>query len=282
MTSTKVRPDNPRLRHAGPGDAPATDITYVSHWVRGRLVGRPPDLLGRFLRTTAGSRTATTRGPRPTSAADIGTLGADRRARTLRARSTLPFIIAWHFPNVLNYFDVVPEAAGRRPPEPLRRALRRRLGRRRVSSSGTCAASRSRRRLFHDALFCLHPAALRDRRHDQPGSRHPKSTTCVRLAGRLFSSMPRRAAMPTAAAARNCTHVWNYEQSAGLPFPPAWNGHARDRLPQPVKPDGGMMLPHLPAARAAAPLGLPAAADGQMGRSSASTAMAALGATTNS
>jgi uncharacterized protein (DUF608 family) len=50
--------------------------------------------------------------PSPDKQTDVGTLGLTATIAP-GGEVVLPFILSWNFPNVLNYFDIVPEQRGR-------------------------------------------------------------------------------------------------------------------------------------------------------------------------
>jgi hypothetical protein len=50
-------------------------------------------------------------GPSPDGRTDIGTLGLSVTLGP-EEEAALPFVLSWNFPNVLNYFDVVPKQRG--------------------------------------------------------------------------------------------------------------------------------------------------------------------------
>jgi len=128
--------------------------------------------------------------------------------------TTIPFVIAWSFPNVKDYFDVVPKQreaffgtttprASRTPGPPP------------IISSETCGPRTldppfSRRSLFFDA------AALRPRRPLEPDVDHPDDDLPVARGQGFFGFEgcdDRSGCCPL-----NCAHVWNYEQSLAFLF----------------------------------------------------------------
>jgi len=107
--SKKVQPDSPAygtlaLTTAWP------DLTYVSHWVRGEWW----DDLQIFWDDFSGDGQLSNldeESPSPEGRTDVGTLGL-KAVVPAGGEVVLPFVISWHYPNFINYFDVVREQRG--------------------------------------------------------------------------------------------------------------------------------------------------------------------------
>ncbi len=150
MSSRKVKPEDGRVRDDGPDDAlarrrptsPTGSAASGGTTCRSSGTTSPP---------TACSRTSAEASPSPDKQTDVGTLGLVATIAPGR-EVVLPFILSWNFPNVLNYFDIVPEQRGRifknhyaeKYPDAWAAAeyLQTNLGRLEASS-----------RAFHDAFF---------------------------------------------------------------------------------------------------------------------------------
>jgi uncharacterized protein (DUF608 family) len=110
MSSRKVKPEA-----AASGTmalaTPWPDITYLTHWVRGDWW----DDLQIFWDDFAADgqlKDLAEVSPSPDKQTDVGTLGL-MASLAPGEEVVLPFILSWNFPNVLNYFDIVPEQRGR-------------------------------------------------------------------------------------------------------------------------------------------------------------------------
>jgi uncharacterized protein (DUF608 family) len=260
MSSQKVKPDAPAFGTMAL-TTPWPDVTYLTHWVRGDWWD---DLQIFWDDFAADGRLADLAevSPSPDKRTDVGTLGL---AATLAPGEevTLPFILSWSFPNILNYFDIVPEQRGRifknRYAERFADAwaaaehLQANLGRLEEAS-----------RAFHKAFFSttLPPYVL-----DAVSSQASiiRTTTGLWLEGGNYFGFE-GCGDQGGCCPLNCAHVWNYAQSLAFLFPSLERTMRETDLLTNVKPDGAMVF------RTSLPLGsgvlwgFKPAADGQMGR----------------
>ena len=260
MSSRKVKPDSPAFGTMALA-SPWPDVTYLSHWVRGDWWD---DLQIFWDDFAADGRLADLAevSPSPDKRTDVGTLGL---SATLAPGEevTLPFILSWSFPNVLNYFDIVPEQRGRifknhyaeRFADAWAAAehLQANLGRLEGAT-----------RAFHKAFFSttLPPYVL-----DAVSSQASiiRTTTGLWLEGGNYFGFE-GCGDQGGCCPLNCAHVWNYAQSLAFLFPSLERTMRETDLLTNVKPDGAMVF------RTSLPLGsgvlwgFKPAADGQMGR----------------
>jgi len=260
MSSAKVKPDSPA--HGTMALAtPWKDITYLSHWVRGEWWD---DLQifwddfaddGRFKDLDEAS-------PSPDGRTDIGTLGLAVSLGPFEEVS-LPFVLSWNFPNVLNYFDIVPAQRGK--------IFRNHYAERFMDAWASAehlvqnlAGLESESRAFREAFFSstLPPYVL-----DAVSSQSSiiRTTTCLWPEGGAFFGFEgchdQGGCCPL-----NCAHVWNYEQSLAFLFPSLERSIRETDFMNNVRPDGAMVF------RTSLPLAsgvywdFKPAADGQMGR----------------
>ena len=260
MSSRKVKSDSPAFGTMALA-SPWPDVTYLTHWVRGDWW----DDLQIFWDDFAADgrlKDLDEVSPSPDKRTDVGTLGL---AATLAPGEevTLPFILSWSFPNVLNYFDIVPEQRGRifknhyaeRFADAWAAAehLQSNLGRLEEAS-----------RSFHKAFFSttLPPYVL-----DAVSSQASiiRTTTGLWLEGGNFFGFE-GCGDQGGCCPLNCAHVWNYAQSLAFLFPSLERTMRETDFLTNVKPDGAMVF------RTSLPLGsgvlwgFKPAADGQMGR----------------
>jgi non-lysosomal glucosylceramidase len=260
MSSRKVKPEAPAFGTISLA-TPWNDITYLTHWVRGEWW----DDLQIFWDDFAADgrlKDLDEVSPSPDKRSDVGTLGL---AATIGPGEevTLPFILSWHFPNFLNYFDVVREQRGRifknhyastfKDAWDAAEYLQANLERLEKES-----------RAFHDAFFSstLPPYVL-DAVSSQAAT--IRTTTCFRFGDGNFFAFE-GCGDQSGCCPLNCAHVWNYAQSLAFLFPSLERSMRETDFLNNVKPDGAMMF------RTSLPLGsgvywnFRAAADGQMGR----------------
>jgi uncharacterized protein (DUF608 family) len=260
MTSTK-----PDAKSTGFGTlalaTPLTDITYVSHWERGdwwddlQIFWDDFSKDGRLKDLDDGS-------PSPDKQTDVGSLGVTASLGPFE-EATIPFVLAWHFPNYTDYFDVVPKQRGG--------VFRNQYAARFADAWAAAEAIvrnlpelEPRSRLFHDALFSstLPPYVL-----DAVSSQMSiiRTTTCLWLEGQGFFGFEgcndRNGCCPL-----NCAHVWNYEQSLAFLFPSLERSMRETDFLNQVKPDGSMMFRTSLPLHSGAYWDFKPAADGQMGR----------------
>ena len=260
MTST--RPD---VRSPGFGTlalvTPLTDITYVSHWERGdwwddlQIFWDDFSKDGRLIDLDDGS-------PSPDKRTDVGSLGVTASLGPFE-EATLPFVLAWHFPNTKDYFDIVPQQRG---------SVFRNQYAARFPDAWAAAAHivenlpelERRSRLFHDALFSstLPPFVL-----DAVSSQMSiiRTTTCLWLERQGFFGFE-GSNDKTGCCPLNCAHVWNYEQSLAFLFPSLERSMRETDFLNQVKPDGSMMFRTSLPLKSGVLWDFKPAADGQMGR----------------
>ncbi|MGB9837173.1 MAG: GH116 family glycosyl hydrolase, partial [Candidatus Saccharicenans sp.] len=236
------------------------DLTYVTHWVRGDWWDDLQIFWDDFS-SDGELKNLAEEDPSPDGRTDVGSIGLKA---TIPAGSevVLPFIISWHYPNLLNYFDVVPEQRGRiyhphytkkfqdawqvaeylfQNLEPLEKKTRQ----------------------FRESFFSssLPPYVLEAVSSQASIIRTP---TCLWLDdGRFFAfegCSDRSGCCPL-----NCAHVWNYAQSLAFLFPELERSMRETDFLVNVRPDGEMVF------RTSLPLGekywdFKPAADGQLGR----------------
>ncbi len=260
MSSRKVQPEAPAFGTMALS-TPWPDITYLTHWVRGdwwddlQIFWDDFTADGKLMDLDEAS-------PSPDKRTDVGTLGL---MATLAPGEevVLPFILSWHFPNVLNYFDIVPEQRGRifknhyaeKYPDAWAAAeyLQANLGRLEGES-----------RAFHKAFFSttLPPYVL-----DAVSSQAAiiRTTTGLWLEGGKYFGFE-GCGDQGGCCPLNCAHVWNYAQSLAFLFPSLERSMRETDFLNNVKPDGAMVF------RTSLPIGsgvfwnFKPAADGQMGR----------------
>jgi non-lysosomal glucosylceramidase len=260
MSSRKVKPETPAFGTMALA-TPWKDITYVTHWSRGEWFDDLQIFWDDFSDDGRLKDSADV-SPSPDKRSDLGTLGL-RVALGPGEEATLPFILSWHFPNVLNYFDIVPEQRGRIFRNHYAELFHD------AWDAGEYLQTNLERlekdsRAFHDAFFAstLPPYVL-----DAASSQAAiiRTTTGLWLEdGRYFGF--EGCGDQAGCCPLNCAHVWNYEQSLAFLFPSLERTMRETDFLNNVKPDGAMVF------RTSLPLGsgvywnFRAAADGQMGR----------------
>ncbi len=241
------------------------DVTYTAGWSGNEWFDAQSLFWNRFSETGRLAEVGSS-GPTPDGSTDTGSVGGVLSLAP-GERATVPFILAWHFPNRDNYwlneiFGYEPDANG-----PV-------IGNYYANdfddawSVAEYAATNLERleretQLFHGALFdSTVPAEVLDAVSSQ--SSIIRTNTCFRTTSGNFYAFE-GVGDDHGCCPLNCTHVWNYEQSLAHLFPALERtmrevdfGHNTD--------ERGFMV-----FRTRLPLGTPkwdfphAAADGQMG-----------------
>jgi non-lysosomal glucosylceramidase len=198
--------------------------------------------------------------PSPDNETDIGTLGlvaAVAPGETIR----LPFILAWHFPNRENYWNVEEAVRGKHVGNEYAARFADAWDAARYTAENL-ARLESQTRLFHDTLF---QSTLPDYVLDAVSSQAStiRTETCFRTADGRFHAFE-GCADNAGCCFLNCTHVWNYAQTPAFLFPQLERGARRTDFASNTRPDGDMafrtLIPLTGALWEHAP-----AADGQMG-----------------
>ena len=151
----------------------------------------------------------------PGGQTDVGTLGL---VVTVPAGGTieLPFILAWHFPNLVNYWNPEPEVHGKRVGNYYTTEFADALEVARYTAANLDRLE-AETRLYHDTLFdSTLPAEVLDAASSQASV--IRTTTCLRTEDGRFHAF--EGCFDNAGCCpMNCTHVWNYEQSLAYLFP---------------------------------------------------------------
>lgn len=261
FSSRKLNPESPRYGTMALS-SPWKNTTYLSHWVRGAwfddFYGFFNDLFedGRFDDVNDAS-------PSPKGRTDMGSLGL-MAVLDPGEEVTLPFILTWHFPNFLNYFDRLKEMRGK---------VYRNNYALRFQDAWAAAeyfaqklqVLEKKSRRFLDIFFGQTlPSYVLEAVSSQAST--IRTPTCFWLDdGNYFGFEGTN--IDSGCCPLNCTHVWNYAQSLAFLFPRLERSMRRTDFLNNVKPDGEM------AFRTTLPLGSGKywrknphpAADGQMG-----------------
>jgi non-lysosomal glucosylceramidase len=260
MSSSKVEPKSAAFGTMALA-TPWKDITFVSHWERGAWWDDLQIFWDDFAEDGRLNELAE-ENPSPDNRTDVGSLGLMAVIEPFEEVS-LPFVLAWNFPNVLNYFDIVRGQRG---------AMLRNHYAERFTDAWAAAEHlvqnlpqlEKETRLFHDIFFSTTlPPYVLDAVSSQAST--IRTTTCFWLEGGKFFGFE-GCNDRTGCCPLNCAHVWNYEQSLAFLFPSLERTMRETDFLNQVKPDGALIF------RTSLPLGsgvlwdFRPAADGQMGR----------------
>jgi non-lysosomal glucosylceramidase len=260
LTSKKVAPDSSAFGTMALV-TPLADITYVSHWERGDWWDDLQIFWDDFSKDGR-LKDLSDDTPSPDKSTDVGSLGVTASVDPF-GETTIPFVLAWNFPNVKDYFDIVQKQRG---------SLFRNHYAARFADAWAAAEYlvrnlpelERRTRLFHDALFSstLPPHVL-----DALSSQMSiiRTTTCLWLEGQGFFGFE-GCNDKSGCCPLNCAHVWNYEQSLAFLFPSLERSMRETDFLNQVKPDGGMVFRTSLPLHSGAYWDFKPAADGQMGR----------------
>jgi uncharacterized protein (DUF608 family) len=259
LTTTKYAPDHPQFGSLALL-TPWADVTFAERWER---AGWWDDLQDFWDRFSAGGRLPDRSAPddSPEGQTDVGSLGL--RARLGPGESvTLPFVLAWHFPNLTNTWNREAGCCGER--------LGNYYGRRHADAwaAATYTLQNLERleretRAFHQALQgSTLPAPVLDAVSSQMSIL--RTTTCLRTGDGRFHAFEGchddRGCCPL-----NCTHVWNYEQALAFLFPELERTMRLTDFGINTRPDGRMAFRTLLPLSPERLWGGPPAADGQLG-----------------
>jgi non-lysosomal glucosylceramidase len=213
MSSRKVKPDTAAFGTMALA-TPWKNITYLSHWTRGSWWD---DLQIFWDDFAADGKLADLeeQSPSPDKRTDIGTLGLMATIEPF-GEVTLPFILAWNFPNFLDYFDIVREQRGKI----FRNHYAERFGDAWAAAEHlfqNLPQLEKETRLFHEIFYTTTlPPYVLDAVSSQAAI--TRTTTCFWLEGGKFFGFEgcndQGGCCPL-----NCGHVWNYEQSLAFLFP---------------------------------------------------------------
>jgi len=260
MTSGKPTPDSAAFGTLAL-TTPWKDITYVTRWQRGDWFDDLQILWDDFS-ADGRLKDSAPADPSPDGRTDIGSLGLCAEIAP-GGEAVLPFVLSWHFPNVLNYFDIVEAQRGRI----FKNAYAKRFGdawaaaEYLIQNLGRLEAE-SRR--FHDVFFASTlPSYVLEAVSSQASI--IRTTTALWLEdGRFFGF--EGCGDQSGCCPLNCAHVWNYEQSLAFLFPGLERSMRETDFLHNVRPDGAMVF------RTSLPIeggvfwDFKPAADGQLGR----------------
>jgi non-lysosomal glucosylceramidase len=259
MTTAKYEAEHPQFGSmAVATDWP--DTTYLAHWER---AGWWDDLQAFWDDFSRDGRLPDqpVSDPSPNNQTDVGSLGLV--ARVAPGQSvTLPFVLAWHFPNLTNYWNGEEAVKGKRIGNfyTTRAADAWEAARQAVAA---LSEQEERTRRFHQTLFeSTLPAHVLDAVSSQASI--IRTTTCLWTSDGRFNAFE-GCSDNAGCCPMNCTHVWNYEQSLAYLFPALERTMRETDFGHNTRPDGDM------AFRTLLPLvedtlwGFKPAADGQMG-----------------
>jgi uncharacterized protein (DUF608 family) len=239
---------------------PWKNITYLSHWVRGQWWD---DLQIFWDDFSADGRLKDLDEPSPSpdGRTDIGTLGLMAEVAPF-GEVTLPFILAWNFPNFLDYFDIVRDQRGRMFRNHYAERFPDAWAAAEYLLKNLPELERSTRQ-FHNLFFTstLPPYVL-DALSSQAAI--ARTMTCFWLEGGQFFAFE-GCNDKSGCCPLNCAHVWNYEQSLAFLFPSLERSMRETDFLVNTKDNGEMVF------RTSLPLGeklwnFRPAADGSLGR----------------
>ena len=210
--SDRIAPDDVRFGTMAVV-TPHRNITYQAHWLRGGWF----DELQRFWDDFAadGELQPIAPDPSPDGRTDCASLGL---RLTVQPHETvrLPVILAWHFPNLVNYWNREEEVRGQwcgnwycTQYDDAWQAARYTLDHLDELESAT----RKWQRAFLDSTL---PPEVLDAASSQVST--IRTTTCLRTADGNFHGFE-GSSDNAGCCPMDCTHVWNYEQALAYLFP---------------------------------------------------------------
>jgi uncharacterized protein (DUF608 family) len=199
--------------------------------------------------------------PSPDGETDVGTLGL-RAHIAAGATIELPFILAWHFPNLTNYWNGEPAVKGKRLGNYYATRFADAWDAARYTAANLARLEAETRR-YHDTLFesTLPPVVL-----DAVSSQSAiiRTTTCLRTEDGRFHAFE-GCNDTSGCCPMNCTHVWNYEQALAHLFPDMERTMRQTDLDTNTLPSGEQRFRTLLPITSGVLWNYVPAADGQMG-----------------
>jgi len=239
---------------------PWPDLTWSLRWER---AGWWDDLQnfwddfaadGRLPDTTAAD-------PSPDGETDVATLGL--RFRLAPGESVqLPFVLAWHFPNLTNTWNREEGVRGRRLGNYYATRFADAWAAARAAIERLDALSADTRAFQRALLESTLPAPVRDAVSSQISIL--RTTTCLRTEDGRFHAFE-GCHDNAGCCPMNCTHVWNYEQALAFLYPELERTMRLTDFGINTRPDGRMAFRTLLPLAPETLWGGPPAADGQMG-----------------
>jgi uncharacterized protein (DUF608 family) len=264
LTTERYAPDHPRYGTLALA-TPAEGAWCQAAWLRGAWFDMFHDYWDHF--SQEGMLAPREYPPSPEGVNDVGTLGV-RRTLAPGETATIPFLIAWHWPNYDKYWGIhrMDGACCCEADVPIWRNYYATLWSDALDVARYYSAHSERlcreTRLFHDTLFASRlPAAVLDALSSQASILH--SPTVLRLPDGTFYGF--EGCHGNAGCCEgSCTHVWNYAQTPAFLFPALERSERAADYQYNMNDDGSMGF------RLQLPLGSPPwafhpAADGQMG-----------------
>jgi non-lysosomal glucosylceramidase len=240
---------------------PWSDVTYLERWERAGWFDSLQSFWDDF-RADGLLPSVSQPDPSPEGLSDVGTLGL-RATIPPGGEVMLPFVLAWHFPNLTNYWNrAMPAVLGKR------------LGNYYTTlhsdaweTASTVVADldglRARTATFRDALFeSTLPANVLDAVSSQMSI--IRTTTCLRTEDGAFHAFE-GCDDNAGCCPMDCTHVWNYEQSLAHLYPALERSMRGTDFQVNTRPTGKMSFRTLLPVMAGELWDYKPAADGQMG-----------------
>ncbi|HEX2325495.1 MAG TPA: GH116 family glycosyl-hydrolase, partial [Chloroflexota bacterium] len=247
---------------------PWPDVTYLERWERGGWFDALQSFWNVFRRQGRLPSTSAP-DPSPQGTTDIGTVGL-RATVPAGGEATLPFVLAWHFSELTNYWNT----AGRGGIAASSRVPGARLGTYYTTRhadawavaqevAGALDGLRARTLAFKGALFdSTLPAEVLDAVSSQMSI--IRTTTCLRTADGAFHAFE-GCDDNAGCCPMDCTHVWNYEQALAHLYPALERSMRETDFRVNTRPTGRMSFRTLLPVVSGELWDYKPAADGQMG-----------------
>jgi non-lysosomal glucosylceramidase len=259
MSTGKYAPEHPQFGSmALLTDWP--DTTYLIHWER---AGWWDDLQSFWddFRADGLLPSRPESDPTPEGQTDVGTLGLRVRLEAGEI-ARLPFVLGWHFPNLVNYWNGQESVKG----QVLGNHYATRFG---DAWEAASTAARMQVSLHEDTErfhSTLHASTLPPEVIDAVSSQMSiiRTTTCIRTSDGIFHAFE-GCNDNSGCCPMDCTHVWNYEQALAFLFPALERAMRVTELEVNTRDDGRQEFRTILPVTSEVLWGGPAAADGQMG-----------------
>lgn len=213
MTGQKVPPDAP----AAGSLAVATtwnSVTYSAHWERSGWFDDLQNFWDDF-RADGRLQDDPDTDPTPDGETDVGTLGLIAHLDPGESVA-LPFVLAWHFPNLTNYWNQEPGVRGKRLGNYYTTRFADAWDAARFTLQNVESLEARSRAFVEEVWQSTLPPAVLDAISSQASIL--RTTTCLRTEDGRFHAFE-GCNDNAGCCPMNCTHVWNYEQTLAHLFP---------------------------------------------------------------
>jgi non-lysosomal glucosylceramidase len=258
MSTAQYAPDHPQFGTMAIA-TDALDVTWLTRWERSGWWDDAQNFWDDFSSDGLLSNGPETT-PSPQNQTDVGTLGA-RIALAPGETTQIPFLLAWHFPNLINEWNGEPAVKGKRIGNWYATQWTDAWSALRYLHANLQRLREETLSFFHTFFETTLPEPVLDA--VSANASIVRTTTCLRTEDGRFNAFE-GCGSNMGCCPMNCTHVWNYAASVAYLFPALERSVRLTDFQHNTRPNGSMafrtLLPLIGELWQFKP-----AADGQMG-----------------